>query len=65
MKNIYKSNITLLNERLRRNYEDYRDEAIEYGGEYVFVLATEVVAVKEVYNYLIDDYIDEDDAHFF
>ena len=65
MKNIHKSNITLLKERVRRNYEDYRDEAIEYGGEYVFVLATEVVAVKEVYSYLTDDdYVGEDEAAF-
>ena len=65
MKNIQKSNITLLKERLRRNYEEYRDEAIDYGGEYVFVLANEVVAVKDVYNYLTDDdFMDEDDAAF-
>ena len=65
MKHTQKSNIALLKNRLHRDYEDYRDEAIEYGGEYAFVLAAEVVAVKEVYNYLTgDNFIDEDDAAF-
>ena len=65
MKNIHKSNIAMLKERLRRNYEEYRDEAIDYGGEYVFILADEVVAVKEAYNYLTDDdFIGEGEAAF-
>ena len=65
MKNIQKTNIALLKERIRRNYEEYKDEAIEYGGEYIFILSDEIVAVKEVYRYLTDDdFIDEDEAAF-
>jgi hypothetical protein len=60
-----KSKTALFIERMHENFEDFRDNAIEVGGEYLFIVASEVVAVKEVHEYLSDEvYIDEDDAAF-
>ena len=57
----------LLQERIKRNYEDFKESMLELDSETLFELAPKIAAVKDVYTLLqtnTNEYICEDDAEY-
>lgn len=58
-----RTNVMLLNERVERNYTEYRERMLMLCGECVFEFAAEIAAVRKVYKFITEnEYINEREA---